>query len=188
MHPGLLLLEDARRCRPPFQCGLQHMRERRSATSPAGHSPRSVVRSLAAGTSHSLTLPDQLPPASSLPDPSGVDVPGEKRTTEMGRVSPICEPRLVKCWSRKGHQTKQSLAASQPASRSPLMARTAPCAARQSDSAAPWPPLAAAPLWLSRCGTVSVGSRARAAHQRLTQRERSGRWTGGHGAARRCPL
>ncbi len=41
--------------------------------------------------SHSFTFPDQLPVARYL-------LLGEKRTREIGRSSPICEPKFAKLW------------------------------------------------------------------------------------------
>lgn len=44
------------------------------------------------GTFHSFTFPAQLPVAR-------IALFGEKRTCEIGRSSPICEPRFVKLYS-----------------------------------------------------------------------------------------
>lgn len=54
--------------------------------------PRKDRIGVHAGTFHNLTVPDQLPVARIL-------LLGANRTCEIGRSSPICEPRLTNFWS-----------------------------------------------------------------------------------------
>jgi hypothetical protein len=55
----------------------------------AEHRPLSVRIVVHAGTFHNFTVPDQLPVARIL-------LLGAKRTCDIGRSSPICEPILLK--------------------------------------------------------------------------------------------
>lgn len=62
--------------------------ELRAMTSSKQGAPRSERIGVQAGTFQSLTVPDQLPVAN-------ISLLGENRTCEIGRSSPICEPRLL---------------------------------------------------------------------------------------------
>lgn len=54
--------------------------------------PRKERIGVQAGTFQSLTVPDQLPVAK-------ISLLGANRTCDIGRSSPICEPRLAYFWA-----------------------------------------------------------------------------------------
>jgi hypothetical protein len=66
----------------------KHSRYRRISALRRIYKPRKERIGVQAGTFHSLTVPDQLPVAS-------ISLLGVNRTCDIGRSSPICEPRLA---------------------------------------------------------------------------------------------
>lgn len=61
--------------------------------------PRNERIGVQAGTFHNFTVPDQLPVAS-------ISLLGANRTCDIGRSSPICEPRLAIFWSSPTSERK----------------------------------------------------------------------------------